>query len=106
MRVLLDENLPRALAAELREHQVTTVQAVGWSGTKNGELLRRARAHFDVLLTMDRGLRYQQNRNMLPLRVLIVRAPSNRMIHLEPLVESILRTLGELKPGQLREVGG
>ena len=42
---------------------------------------------------------------MLPLSVLIIRAPSNRMIHLVPLVESILKTLGELKPGQLREVG-
>ena len=106
VRVLLDENLPRALAAELREHQVTTVQTAGWSGTKNGELLRRARAHFDVLLTMDRGLRYQQNRSMLSLSVLIIRAPSNRMVHLEPLVENILMTLRELKPGQLREVGG
>ena len=55
VRVLLDENLPRALAAELTGHEVSTVQAAGWSGTTNGELLRRAQGSFDVLLSTDRG---------------------------------------------------
>ena len=106
MRVLLDENLPRALAAELTGHYVSSVQAEGWSGTKNGALLRQAGEHFDALLSMDRGFSHQQNLRGLGLRILIIRAPSNRMIHLRPLVDGILQTLAAMSPGQLREVGG
>ena len=106
MRVLLDENLPRALALELTGHHVSTVQAAGWSGAKNGELLRRAREHFDALLTMDRGLQHQQNLGGSGLRVVIICAPSNRMAHLRPLVGSILKALEASSPGQVREVQG
>jgi hypothetical protein len=105
VRILLDENLPRDLVAELTGHQVTTVQAVGWSGTKNGELLRRALEHFDVFVPMDRGLQYQQNLQGLSLGVLIIRAPSNRMVHLKPLVDNILKVLQDPQPGHVREVG-
>jgi len=106
VRVLLDENLPRALAAEMAGHEVSTVQAAGWSGTTNGELLRRANRSFDVLLSMDRGLQHQQDLRTLNLRIVIIRAPSNRMVHLGPLVGSILNTLASLPSGQLRVVGG
>ena len=61
MRVLLDENLPVDLAAELVGHQVTTVSGLGWQGIKNGELLQRAQGTFEVLVTMDRNLEFQQN---------------------------------------------
>lgn len=105
MRVLLDENLPRALAAELTGHDVSTVQAEGWSGRTNGELLRRAQDSFDALLTMDRGLQHEQNLAALRLRIVVIRAPSNRMVHLRPLVGGVLNTLASLPPGQLREVG-
>ena len=84
---------------------MSSVQAEGWSGTKNGALLRLAGEHFDVLLSMDRDLPHQQNLGSLGLRVLIIRAPSNRMVHLRPLVNSILMTLAAMSPGQLREVG-
>ena len=104
MRVLLDENLPRAFAAELTGHQVSTVQAEGWSGTSNGELLGRARERLDALLTMDRGLRHQQNLGSLGLAIVVVRAPSNRMAHLRPLVGRILRVLEASSPGQAYEV--
>lgn len=105
MRVLLDENLPRALADELKEHDAFTVQARGWSGMTNGELLRRAQGDFDALLTMDRGLPHQQDLSDLGLGVLVVRAPSNRMEHLKPLVDAISRALRDLRPGQVRTVG-
>jgi hypothetical protein len=105
VRVLLDENLPRDLVAELPGHHVTTVQAVGWSGTSNGELLRRARGRFDVLMTTDRRLPHQQNLQAMRISVLVVRAPSNRMVHLKPLLSRILRALDGLRPGQAREVG-
>ena len=82
------------------------MQAAGWSGTTNGELLRRAQGSFDVLLSMDRGLQHQQDLGALRLRIVVIRAPSNRMVHMKPLVGSILNTLVSLPPGQLGEVGG
>ncbi len=104
MRVLLDENLPHALAAELAGHEVSSVQAEGWAGTENGALLHKAKEHFDALLSMDRGLAHQQNPSGLGLRILIIRAPSNRMVDLRPLVDSILTRLAAMRPGQLEVV--
>jgi hypothetical protein len=61
MRVLLDECVPRKLRRELPGHEVLTVTERGWSGIKNGELLALAQAEFDVFLTIDQNLKYQQN---------------------------------------------
>ena len=105
MRVLLDENLPRDLVGELTGHQVTTVQAVGWAGTRNGELLRLAAERFDALVTMDQGIQHQQNLRGLAVCVLVIRAPSNRMTDLAPLVGSVLKGLTDLLPGQIVEIG-
>ena len=82
------------------------MQAAGWSGTTNGELLRRAQGRFDVLLSMDRGLQHQQNLSTLRLSVVVIRSASNRMVHLRPLVSGILDTLASLPPGQLCEISG
>jgi hypothetical protein len=61
MRVLLDEQLPRHLAREIAGHEISTVQQCGWAGLQNGELLRvAADAGFDVLVTADRNLQFQQ----------------------------------------------
>jgi len=105
VRVLLDENLPADLAAELTSHDANTVSQLGWTGIKNGELLRRMAGQFDALLTMDTNLPHQQNLAQLPFGVLLLRAPSNRLDHLAPLVPAILRALVDLQPGQLRTVG-
>src|SRR6266849_1991569 len=61
MRVLLDECVPRALRRELLGHEVKTVAEAGWAGVQNGELLQLAAKQFDLLLTVDRNLEYQQN---------------------------------------------
>ena len=66
MRVLLDEQLPIDISRELYGHAVETVVARGWAGIKNGELLRRMRGRYDVLLTMDRGIEFQQQISTLP----------------------------------------
>ena len=63
MRVLLDENLPHDLTGALIGHSVSTVQALGWAGTKNGALLKRASGLIDALVTMDRNLEHQQDIN-------------------------------------------
>lgn len=105
MRILLDEDLPRRLAELLVGHEVFTVQRSGWSGVKNGELLGLAAAEFDVFLTMDRNLEFQQNLAALPIAVLVVEAVSNRMEHLVAMVPAILNELNHLPPRSLRRVG-
>jgi hypothetical protein len=106
MRALLDEQIPRALSRLLTGHQVDTVAGRGWAGVKNGELLRRMTGDYDVLVTMDRGIEHQQNLPALPFGILLIRAPSNRMVHLAPLVPAMLEALIDLRPGRLVQVGG
>jgi len=105
MRILLDEDVPRRLAPLLVGHAVATVPQAGWSGVKNGKLLALAGAHFDVFLTMDRNLEFQQNLARLPVAVLVVVAVANRMEHIVPLLPDILTALAELPTRTLRKVG-
>jgi hypothetical protein len=105
MRLLLDEHLPIGLSAELRGHAVDTVSGRGWTGIKNGELLRRMTGQYDVLVTMDRSIEFQQRLSTLPFGIVLVRARSNRMQDLRPLVPSILSALDAIEPGRIRRVG-
>jgi hypothetical protein len=105
VRVLLDEQIPIGLADQLPGHEVHTVAELGWAGIKNGELLRRAAGQFDAFLTMDRNLEFQQNLAALPLGILLIRAPSNRLRDIIPLAAAILTALPSLRPGQLLRVG-
>jgi hypothetical protein len=105
VRGLLDEQLPLDLVATLQRHSVDTVVGRGWAGIRNGELLRRMQGEYDALVTMDRGIEFQQNLATLPFAVLLLRAPSNRMVHLWPLVPHILDALPALTPGQLLRIG-
>ena len=78
----------------------------GWAGIKNGRLLALAATDFDVLLTADKGIEYQQNISTLPIAVLIVLARSNRMEDIVPAVPAILAALADLQPRTLRKVAG
>jgi hypothetical protein len=105
MRVLLDECLPRRLRRGLPGHDVRTVQELGWSGTKNGTLLRRAAGEgFEVFVTVDRNLEYQQHVPGLGLAVVALRARSNDIVDLEPLMPSVLLILPTLSPGHVVRV--
>ena len=75
MKILLDENLDWRLGRLLVGHDVTSVPKVGWSGIRNGDLLRQAEGLFDVLVTMDRGIHHQQNLDGLRLAIVTLRAP-------------------------------
>jgi len=105
MRVLLDEQLPIDLSRSLRGHAVDTVVGRGWAGVKKGDLLRRMSGHYDVLITMDRGIEFQQPIPTLPFGIVIVRAASNRMHHLRPLVPAILAAVAAIKLGRIQRVG-
>ena len=79
MRILLDEPVPRGLGSLLLGHETSTVPSVGWAGTKNGRLLMLAAAQFDVFLTTDQNIEFQQNLSALPIAVLVVVA-SKRLV--------------------------
>lgn len=105
MRVLLDEQFPRHLARELRGHDVSTVQQEGWAGLKNGELLRRAAdAVFDVFVTADRNLEFQQNLSQTRLGVILLVAPSNALEDLLPLVPGLLTAIPKSRSGRILRV--
>ena len=105
MRILLDESLPRPLARLLPEHDVRTVAEMGWAGKGNGELLELAAADFDALLTADQNLEHQQSLGALPIAVVVLVAPTNRIESLRPLIPTLLQTLQALAPRQLIPVG-
>jgi hypothetical protein len=105
VRVLLDEHLPVDLAPGLHGHDVDTVVGRGWAGVKNGELLQRMRGEYDAFVTMDRGIEFQQNISALPFGVILVRAASNRLMHLRPLIPSILDAIAATAPGRLQRIG-
>jgi predicted nuclease of predicted toxin-antitoxin system len=102
MRVLLDECLPAGLRRDLPGHDVTTVQRMGWSGTKNGALLPLiAQAGFAVLVTVDKGVEFQQRIEGRSFGVIALRALSNDIDDLRPLMAAVLAALPTLQPGQL-----
>ena len=105
MRILLDENLPRMLAGHLAAHHCRSVAESGWSGKKNGELLALADPLFDVLLTLDKSLPYQQSLLSGRIAVLIVRARSNRMQDLLPVIPQCLAALESIQPRQVVRIG-
>jgi hypothetical protein len=105
VRVLLDECTPRKLRRELAEHEVRTVPEMGWSGTKNGALLRRASAGFDVLLTVDSNMEYQQNLSDLPLAIIVLIAHSNDVDVLRPPMPQVREILPTIAAGRIYHVG-
>ena len=105
MRILLDESLPRNLKLELPGHDAQTVQKRGWSGLKNGELLREASREFQVFLTGDRNLEFQQNLTTLPIAVIVMVAVNNRIETLRSLVPDVLKALRTIQLGQLVRIG-
>ena len=104
MRILLDESLPRRLRNELSGYTVSTVTECGWSGLDNGTLLRAAADSFDVFLTADQNLEYQQNLSALPLAVIVLVAPRNTYGILRPLMTNVLNCLEQLVPRSLVKI--
>ena len=87
MRVLLDENLDWRLGRALPGHDVESVTRLGWAGIQNGLLLKKAQeADFDVLLTMDSNISFQQKLIGHPIKIVVLRARSNRLTDTSPLI--------------------
>lgn len=86
---MLDECVPRKIGRELSEHEVTTVTKRGWSGVKNGNLLALAEAEYEVFLTVDRNLKYQQNLKGVNIAIVLLAARNNRLKTLLPLIPEL-----------------
>ena len=104
MRVLLDECVPRQLARELSDCDVRTVQQMGWSGIKNGALLERASAQFDVLFTVDRDLAHAFAKAKTKPAVVILAAGTTDPVKLKPHMAAVRLALAEVKTGELRRL--
>jgi hypothetical protein len=105
VRVLLDEQLPRKLVRELVGHEVSTVQREGWAGVENGQLLwLAAEAGFDVFVTKDQSLEFQQNLSSARLGVIFLDAPSHDIDVLRPLVPATLVAIEQIRAGEVRHV--
>ena len=105
MRVLLDENLDWRLVRYFdADFQVTTVSRQGWNGMRNGELLERAFATFDALVTMDRGIEHQQNLRKYMISVVLISAKSNRIQDVLPAMLKVNEVLREVQPGYVIHV--
>lgn len=106
MRILIDECIDERFRDSLSAHDCQTVRYAGMAGLKNGDLLERAEAaKFDVFLTVDRGIEYQQNLSGRKVAVVILRGKSNRLRDLLPLVPACLELMESIKPGQIATLG-
>jgi hypothetical protein len=104
MRLLLDECVTRFVKRALTEHDVLTVDEAGLKGLKNGALLQAASDSFDVLITVDKNIPYQQNVASLTITILIIVAKSNAYVALKPLMPKALEALRQIKPGEVMRV--
>ena len=99
MRVFLDECIDWQLSRSIAGHDVKTAHQMGWASVKNGELLTLAAEHFDVFVTVDRNLSFQQSLTSFPIAVVILHAKTNRLADLLPLVPALLSALESAQPG-------
>jgi hypothetical protein len=101
MKLLLDECVTRRLKREFTGHETTTVDEAGLKGVKNGRLLFAAAGHYDVLVTVDQSMPYQQNLTNMNIAILILAAKRNDYLSLRPLVSQALDALKQIRPGEV-----
>jgi hypothetical protein len=104
MKLLLDECVTRDLKRDLVGHDVSTVVEAGFGGLENGALLRAASKYFDVLITVDRNLPFQQNISSLRIGILILVGTGITYADLQPLVPKLLERLPTLQPGEVHRI--
>jgi predicted nuclease of predicted toxin-antitoxin system len=102
MKILLDECLPRKFRNHFPNHDSQTVPEALLAGKKNGELLALAEnQRFDIFMTVDKGIAYEQNLAGRKIAILILRAKSNRLIDLVPLLDSCQNAMRSIRPGEI-----
>jgi hypothetical protein len=99
VKVFLDECVDWRLARDIVGHDVKTARQMGWTTIKNGELLALAAGQFDVFVTVDRNLSFQQNLVAYSIAVVVLHAKTNRLGDLRPLAPRLLSVIQSASPG-------
>jgi hypothetical protein len=102
---LLDECVDWRLSRDIVGHEVKTARQMGWSAIENGQLIALASNSFDVFLTVDGNVAFQQKLDSLPIAIIVLRAKTNRLADLRPLVPSLLATIESAHRGTVAFVG-
>jgi hypothetical protein len=105
VKVFLDECVDWRLARDIVGHDVKTARQMGWTTVKNGELLTLASEHFDVFVTVDRNLTFQQNLVSFSIAVVVLQAKTNRLADLKPLIPSLQAAIESALPGAAKFIG-
>ena len=107
MKLLLDECVPRTLKPSLSVdgHTCSTVPQAGFAGKSNGELLSLAEQSFDVFVTIDQGLQFEQNLSGRKIAILVIQCKSNRLADIPPQIPACLVALRSIKPGVVVQIG-
>lgn len=105
-QVLFDEDVPRQLRRDLPEFHIRTVQEEGWSSVRNGELLHRSSQVFDVLVTADKRLRYQQNISRYNIGVVVIATRDTRLPRLREVIAELRTAIDAVTPGHVLIVSG
>ena len=102
MKIIIDECVPSTVKRGLPAHEIVSVQDMGWAGIKNGELLKLVTAQFDVFITSDKNLRYQQNLTTLAISIILL--PSNQVPVIKALLPNIDEALSKIKEPEFIEL--
>ena len=102
MKIIIDECVPSIVKKGLPARDIVTVQEMGWAGIKNGELLRLVAVDFDVFITSDKNLRFQQNLTALDLAMVLL--PSNQVPAVQALLGDLDRSLTDISSGEFVEL--
>ena len=101
MKILIDECLPKSIKHEFFGHITLTVREMGWDSKTNGELMNSAmNGGFEVFVTIDKNLQFQQNLKKYNIIVIVLNAFKNELEFLKPLIPDVLKRLNELKKGE------
>ena len=104
MKLLFDECVPAPLADHFVGHEVYTVEAAGYKGLKNGALLAAAGKKYDVLVTVDREIEFQQNLRHLPIAVVLIETRTNKPEHIQVLIAEVLAALRTISPREFKKI--
>ena len=100
MRILIDECVDPRIKPLFGDHTVTTVHEQSWDSLEDGPLLMLAQKEFDVLVTIDGGLEYQQNLARFQIGVVVVHVPKNQLVHYRAIQKELLTAIEKIRPGQ------
>jgi hypothetical protein len=105
VRVFLDESIDWRFARDIVGHDVKTARQMGWTTIQNGALLTLASQHFDVFVTLDRNLSFQQNLDSFSIAVVVLKAKTSRLTDLRPLIPNLLVAIESAQSGVAKFIG-